>query len=77
MSTWIEIRCTDQLDLDSRDRCWSADNSGPMQMASDDNASILLAISNMRKDAVKAGWVRKSSGWVCPSCTTTQPSEIN
>lgn len=50
------------------ERCWSLDNSGPMDMACDDNASILQTMVLLRKQAKESGWKRTRDGWYCPVC---------
>lgn len=47
MGFWIEIRCEDRFAKwsdgkgYSPERCWSHDNEGPMQEASDTQASVI------------------------------------
>lgn len=69
MATWIEFRCEERgAGIDSSDRCMSDDNEGPMDMAYDDNKSILEVVADLRSFAKKNGWVRRKEGWVCPHC---------
>lgn len=68
MSTWLEIRCELRSEPGSSDKCWSDNDSGPMQMASDNQKSILSALRQMHAEAKKAGWVKSADGWVCPHC---------
>ena len=68
MAAWIEIRCEDSGPGGYGDRCWSDDNVGPMQMSSDDNASIMQTVADLRKEAKASGWKRTKAGWICPFC---------
>ena len=68
MATWIEIRCEERGSGDFRNRCWSDDNTGPMEMSEDDNTSIMRTVAILRKEAREAGWKRTKAGWVCPTC---------
>lgn len=76
MGIWMEIRCeartqdfAEQMAKGvSRARCWSHQNAGPMDMASDTQASVLDVLRGMERDAKQAGWVKTKAGWVCPDC---------
>ena len=69
MATWIELRCEKRGDGESRDdRCWSDDNSGPMEMAADDQKSVLAVLKELHIEAAKSGWIKTRDGWVCPCC---------
>ena len=68
MGTWVELRCEERSEQTGSDRCWSDDNSGPMQMASDNQKSIFSTLSVLRKEAIKSGWVKTRKGWTCPHC---------
>lgn len=64
MSIWLEIRCERR----TNPGCFSDANHGPMQLSSDDNASVLSSVRDMRKDAKGAGWKKLREGLVCPAC---------
>ncbi len=78
MGYWIELRCENRTkesaigspDLYPNHRCWSHTNDGPMQEASSTQASVLSAYRDLEKDALKLGWKKNRSGWICPFCRT-------
>jgi len=74
MGTWIEFRCEERSDeveghgLSIGERCYTADNTGPMGMADDTRADLLALVRSLEEDARSLGWVKKRVGWVCPFC---------
>ena len=72
MGTWIELRCENSGEgLYGPDRCYSDDNSGPMDMAADNQKSVLATVKNLNNVAKEWGWVKTRDGWVCPACHAT------
>lgn len=51
MSTWIEMRCEKRGEGSATDRCWSDDNSGPMDMAADDQQSVIAVLKALHEQA--------------------------
>lgn len=75
MGTWIEIRCENRSEPSAEgrgikvgDRCYSHDNSGPMDMASDTRASVAETLRFLNEDARESGWKKTREGWICPFC---------
>lgn len=75
MGTWIEIRCekrgepfADGVGLHAGERCYSHVNSGPMDMAEDTQAGVLVTLRKLDKKARSEGWLKTRDGWVCPYC---------
>jgi hypothetical protein len=72
MATWLELRCenrsTKSADGPEGRRCWSDDNIGPMEMASDNRESLLETVRQIEQDARAMGWKKTRDGWVCPYC---------
>lgn len=83
MGFWIEIRCEDRSAKwsdgkgYSPERCWSHDNEGPMQEASDTQASVINAYRDLEMEARALGWVKYRSGWVCPYCAVHRPAHFS
>ena len=78
MATWIEIRCEKRSSGEGwRNRCWSDDNSGPMEMAADSQKSVVEVLKRLHTEAAKSGWVKTHEGWVCPCCTNTESLKGN
>jgi hypothetical protein len=71
MAIWIELRCEKRgAGSGGEDRCWSDDNSGPMDMAADDQRSVLAVLKDLQAQAKQSGWTKTREGWVCPVCST-------
>ena len=68
MATWIELRCENRGATCSPNRCLSDDNAGPMDMANDDQKSVLAVLKRLGDEARREGWVRTRDGWVCSVC---------
>lgn len=72
MGFWMELRCESRtdavLDTDPAQQCWSHVNQGPMQEASDSQASVLSAYRDLAAEARSTGWKRTRQGWICPFC---------
>lgn len=83
MGFWIEIRCEDRFAKwsdgkgYSPERCWSHDNEGPMQEASDTQASVINAYRDLETEARARGWVKYRYGWVCPYCAVHRPAHFS
>jgi hypothetical protein len=67
MATWIEMRCENRSE--GTEGCWSDENGGPMDMAADDQKSVLAVLKSLHDQAKKEGWVKTRDGWVCPVCS--------
>jgi hypothetical protein len=75
MGIWIEFRCENRSNPSSfakpgayRDRCWSNDNAGPMEMANETQADVIETLKYLMKTARETGWVKTKFGWICPYC---------
>lgn len=78
MAAWLELRCenrgTASADGPPGKRCWSDDNSGPMDMAADTRDSLLETLRGIEQDARDLGWKKTRAGWVCPHCVASMPA---
>lgn len=81
MATWIELRCenrgTKTADGPDGQRCWSDENTGPMDMANDTRESLLETMRGLEKDARDLGWKKTREGWVCPHCVAALANQDN
>ncbi len=76
MGIWMEIRCEARTqdfaeampEGTSLARCWSNQNAGPMDMASDTQVGVIDVLRGMEREAKLGGWVKTKAGWVCPGC---------
>ncbi|MNJ50795.1 hypothetical protein D3C77_460820 [compost metagenome] len=74
MGIWIEYRCENRTEESSGDslpemeRCWSHDNRGPMEMASDNRAGVVAVLKALDEEARHLGWKKTREGWICPFC---------
>jgi hypothetical protein len=77
MCIWVEIRCVDREEPyaeegyetgDTKNVCWSNENSGPGELADETNESVLSIKREIEEQSRSAGWQRKKRGWVCPHC---------
>jgi hypothetical protein len=74
MAIWIEYRCENRFNESSGDRlpehkrCFSHDNTGPMEMADDTRASVVETLQILDEEARRSGWKKKREGWICPFC---------
>jgi hypothetical protein len=78
MGTWVELRCEERSDEvegvgNIGERCFTADNAGPMGMADDNRADLLELMRSLEQDARDGGWLKKRAGWVCPFCVRHPP----
>lgn len=65
----MELRCGRLGDGDGNgERCLSADNNGPMIMASDTCKSASITATKLFTEAKENGWKHTKDGWVCPIC---------
>ncbi len=62
MSYWVELHCDEYLDC-----CCSRRNENQMDWAPV-KRTYLLDVYELNQQAIKAGWVRTTRGWSCPSC---------
>lgn len=82
MGFWMEVRCEARCEKWSEGagkefppkRCWSRDNEGPMQEASDTQASVIDAYRDLETEARTLGWVKRRNGWLCPYCAEHDPA---
>jgi hypothetical protein len=72
MAYWIEIRCEDRDQPYAEGylnaRCWSFDNQGCGDLASDNVSDLLAVRRHIEIRALEAGWKKLKRGWVCPHC---------
>lgn len=75
MGYWLELRCEnrDNPSANTSDgltfkRCYSNDNIGPGELASDTRESVLEVWREIDRGAKQAGWVKTKYGWICPFC---------
>lgn len=74
MSVWMELRCERRTRAGTG--CWSNVNAGPMEMAADDQRSVIAVTRLLFAEARAGGWKRTKDGWVCPNCAAApEPSE--
>ncbi len=80
MGIWIEFRCEDRTEEWANGRpnhrCWSNDNAGPMDMASDNMQSIRETVSALSDDARRSGWKKTRNGWICPHCAKARAAGL-
>lgn len=76
MAVWLELRCDNRNSLlvpgadgNGRQRCLSHDNSGPMEMASNDATSITSARRDIFSQAKQTGWKKRGDDWLCSFCS--------
>jgi hypothetical protein len=69
MGIWMEVRCEARTqDFADKAKCWSHENTGPMEMANDTQTSVIDTLRELTRDAKRGGWVKMKAGWVCPDC---------
>lgn len=74
MATWIEIRCERRgggklyFIQGNYVTCRSDTNDGPMEMAEDNQKSVLAVLRVLDAEAKASGWKKTKDGWVCPLC---------
>ncbi len=73
MPVWMELRCDARSTPDAErregdQRCWSHRNAGPMDLAADDQRSVLSVTRDLFAAAKAGGWKRTRDGWICPAC---------
>lgn len=79
---YMELRCEDRsepyADVEIRgERCWSHDNYGCAQFASDTLSDGFIGIQQLFVEATECGWEQiKDHGWVCPHCISHRNGDV-